>query len=313
MSEPIFFIHVPKTAGTSFRVAMEREFSSANVISDYSLKAAETDSLVREFVYDKGDVYGLFEKIRGRQNVALTGHVSYTKYRALFPATQVLAFVRKPYERLVSEYHHFQRVKGYQDSLSAFMHRKASINKQSQFLAGLPLSAMGFVGLTEDYNNSVEMINASYQLALPLLDLNKAPKAQTEKTSISHDDIAVFEELNQDDIKMYQRAVKLYEQRKEMHLRNAPYTHGEWHIDRKGVLHGFAFQKNQTGPISVVVSQGDARLGRLRAKDFHPQMYKLRSPRGGFVGFNLAVRKHLQKDQEITVTVEDTGQKLLAS
>ena len=45
-------VHVPKTAGTSFRWALDKCFGESNVVRDYGRKADATSDVVRERLPD---------------------------------------------------------------------------------------------------------------------------------------------------------------------------------------------------------------------------------------------------------------------
>ena len=59
---PLFFIHISKTAGSSFRVAAERYFGKEHVFYDYGPKANETNPdipLYESVAYLKGYIKGM--------------------------------------------------------------------------------------------------------------------------------------------------------------------------------------------------------------------------------------------------------------
>ena len=60
---PLFFIHISKTAGSSFRVAAERYFGKEHVFYDYGPKANETNPDIRTLDYEKRDRYAAGMKI----------------------------------------------------------------------------------------------------------------------------------------------------------------------------------------------------------------------------------------------------------
>jgi hypothetical protein len=281
------------------------------VWADYSPEAPETHSLILHYIYDKKDTYGLLARMSEHQRTVLTGHVAYDKFGMLFPVTRVLTFVREPLARLISEYKHFIRFKGYADSFNAFIRLPRNINMQAHFLSNVPISALGFVGLSEDYQEGLQMINAGYTLRLPALNLNKAPAEQDTQVEVLEEDVTLFKQLNQKDIQLYQQVKESFLERKALFQKGHIYTHGEYHIEGHGVVRGFAFQQNNLSPVTLLVEQNNKTLAEIDAKEFHPQMHKLCSPRKGYVGFYQPLQNLTASDAPIMVKVKDTGQPLL--
>ncbi len=312
MSSSLFFIHIPKTAGTSFRVAMEKSLGSSSVFSDYGPNAPETHELVRKYFYDRKDSYGLYTHILRNSNApaALTGHVHHARYAPLFPLMSTLTFVREPLSRLVSEYKHFVRLKGYEGTLNEFIRESRVINMQTNYLKNAPLSAIGFIGLSEDYEAGLEIVNSTFGLALPNLNLNIAPPMQSEKISVTAEDIRLFNELNKQDLLTYQQVSAIYKVRKEMFNKGRPYTHGHYKVDSHGVISGFAFHQHDPSPVVLFVELNGKNIAEVEAKDMNEQMRQLGSPRKGYVGFRLALKELSVADNNLVIRVRNTGQPL---
>lgn len=309
---PFFFIHIPKTAGTSFRVALEHRFEARNVWADYSPEAPETHPAVLDFIYGKNDPFGLLAAMhsQSKSQCVLTGHVTRAKFGDLFPITRVITFVRDPLSRLVSEYKHFLRYLNYQDSFAAFMEMSRNINAQTRYLAGAPLTTYGFIGLTEEYDCSLKMINSNYNFQLQNLDLNKASPEQEERCVISSEEALKFEELNRADIQLYDVSRQIFEERKKLFLARQNYTHGEYLITDDRVMRGFAFQRADVVPVALVVEHDNEVVAEVDAKEFNPQMRRLDSPRKGCVGFSLSLKGHMRAEDPFRVWVKETGQML---
>jgi len=129
MRYPIIYLHIPKTAGTSFRISAEHYFGPWNVLNDYGEKSPSTSEDIRSAFYGQNDLDLLREK--GMQKRFLTGHFSLGKYREVFPDSPVVTFFRDPVERVISEYVHFASHYSFDGSLRDFYTRKQFQNRHS--------------------------------------------------------------------------------------------------------------------------------------------------------------------------------------
>lgn len=173
--KPVLFIHIPKTAGTSFRFAAD-SFFEERAAWDYGPEArATTDFLVRSEAesLDSGELQRKLDELRIE---LLGGHVQYDTYAESFPAEQVITFVRDPVERVISAYHHHKRHQGFQGELIAFASRGRQRNRQWKALKGAPLDRIGVLGLTERYRDSLELVRRRFGWDLPYLEANQNPQ-----------------------------------------------------------------------------------------------------------------------------------------
>lgn len=204
---PYLFVHIPKTAGTSFRLAVEQAFDG-RVAYDYARKATETSDGVRRFVYDRKDMAGLDGWLAGERSVMLGGHFHFAKYAALFPPERVITFLREPLARIVSEHEHALRHHGFDGTLLDFASKPRNQNLQSGMLEGVPLEAAAFVGITERYGESLRLLKRRLGWELPALVRNVNPRA-TQLAGSYPLEPDVEEQLkawNPLDIALYERA-----------------------------------------------------------------------------------------------------------
>jgi hypothetical protein len=159
----LVFVHIPKTAGSSFREALERSFY---VYKDYRSNSAETSSVIKQYSYDNNDLFSLKKKTLNKRSVCIVGHIPILKYLGFVPIEHTVTFVRKPVEQLLSHYNHFVNEHGFTGDLAEFIQKPFNKNFQSKFIQGLPLGLVGHIGLTERYDESIEMINKQYDLNL---------------------------------------------------------------------------------------------------------------------------------------------------
>lgn len=201
---PIIFMHIPKTAGTSFRTAARDFYKRRNILRDYGEDSELTSQEIMQFIYNNKDVAKLREASLSYK--LITGHFPAAKYKNIFTDAPIVTFVRDPVERVVSHYHHLCSSIGLKCSLRDFYLKKQYQNSQAQLLEGVPFSEMGFVGVTDLYEKSLALFNNKYGTKLEYLEMNKGKYTVSKKPSISQDEKEEIAHLNKIDMELYQLA-----------------------------------------------------------------------------------------------------------
>ncbi|MFC1524243.1 glycosyltransferase [Thermodesulfobacteriota bacterium] len=203
----LLFVHIPKTAGTSFREGLLRLYSRRDVLFDYGPHAEETDQCIK-LLYGQNpfNLKKVIEIIAEKKIKLLCGHFPYGRYARAFPLARVVAFVREPLQRCYSEFLHLQRHKGYEKSFQKFFEQPRQVNLQSKWLAGIGDNAL--VGVSEHYEQSIKMINETLDCSLPFLFLNTHRKNIDEPyplDTIGKKIIDRFYAMNQEDVQLYKQ------------------------------------------------------------------------------------------------------------
>ena len=209
-------IHIPKTAGTSFRNSLEGVYGKEEVIRlDIGLVRQEVR--VWEALYDA-------DQLPPRTKV-VHGHFSYpllTRHFEIDPSIPVITWLRDPVKRVVSNYLYLAKrlaeelkeeerglniLKKMQRSLIEYASYEPSQNRMTRFLEGLDLERMAFVGLVESYDEDL----AHLATRLDWTDYPVFHYNQTGKNSgdISERELDLIRSLNQEDIRLYERAQEL--------------------------------------------------------------------------------------------------------
>ncbi len=210
---PLVFVHVPKSAGTSFRDALELKLGAAAIAGDYGPKAVETSPLVRRHVFEKPDLPLLRDELIAAGIRIVCGHVPVQRYAAVFGAQNLLVIVRDPVQRLVSEYEHFRRHNGETRSFPEVYRSERFINHQYKLVSAIEPSEYGFVGLTERYAETVAAANRRFGWDLPVLASNLGRPSLGVAYQLDPGMEAEVRELNRDDIAYYERMVTEFERR----------------------------------------------------------------------------------------------------
>jgi hypothetical protein len=104
----------------------------------------------------------------------ITGHFPLEKYVDVFDKGMFVCFVRDPVQRIISEYkYHLRKAKNFNMPVDAFYKLEANRNTQARMLGGLEgARSIGFVGVTEEYERSLGVLNRKFDLSVSLLHLN---------------------------------------------------------------------------------------------------------------------------------------------
>ena len=205
--KPLIFVHIPKTAGTSLRVALTKHYGKKNILFDYGKNSEHTSRNIKKSFYDDNDIF----KLQGCGAKLLAGHFYTKKYIGLSEINNVLSFIREPVDRVVSEFKHSQRHHNFSGTLLEFARISKNQNVISNFFNATPWQAYGFIGLAERYSESITLLNEQFDLRINSAHLNEAPKQQN--VSLSASERSEFIALNHRDYVVYNQVLLDFEWR----------------------------------------------------------------------------------------------------
>ena len=206
----IVFIHVPKTAGSSFRAAAEAYFGSSSVERDYGTQGQYTTNIVHETVYSNR-IEALPTAMEQASTRMLAGHFSATKYLQLFMGrVRWCTFLRDPVQRVISEHRHLVERKSYQQSLEYFCNTEAECNKQTRMLRGIDDENLYFVGIVEYFRESISSFNDLAGTRFEYTETNMRRPSLSEAYDVADHVLRTIEENNRDDLALYSKHAALY-------------------------------------------------------------------------------------------------------
>ena len=217
-------IHMPKTAGTSFRGSLEEHFGDRfrHDYQDYPL--AHSPQARRQQARDRGEAARATD-FAGVDCVH--GHFLPLKYLQLaerLPCTFV-TWLREPVARLVSHYHYWQRAYDPGSPLVSTLHRRVVVEGwtleqfclapelrdiYSEFLWGFPLDRLDFIGITEFFPEDLRYFSREIlRNKVRPHTLNQRPAAADAalQRQIAHLDRARVEAWHARDVALYRRAL----------------------------------------------------------------------------------------------------------
>lgn len=213
-------IHIPKTAGTSFRNVLKGTYGSKHVARFDIRSGGKKIEVERR----------RFNGTKLNSNIkVIHGHFRYHDLIDLVEInddTPVITWMRDPVHRVISNYYYLAGVlakelneekKGLnilakmQRSLIEYAHDEISRNRMYKFLDGLPLSKFHFIGIQEHYEDDLaELMGSLGKSKYPQYHVNVTGR----KYDVAGDIIDEIRSLNQLDNELYQEALKLRQERK---------------------------------------------------------------------------------------------------
>jgi hypothetical protein len=212
-------IHIPKTAGTSFRNTLK------GVYGEHAVKRLDIDLIHQQL---KVEQETFTEKKLPRGTKVIHGHFSYallSQQLEISPKTPVITWLRDPVERVISNYHYLAKrlaaelneegkglniLSKMQKTLLEYAYSELNRNRISKFMEGMSLSDCAFVGITECYQQDLASLSQ-------LLNWKSYPNfhhnATGQRPVVSEMEREVIRSWNQADMALYEEALSLRQAR----------------------------------------------------------------------------------------------------
>lgn len=307
LNHNFFFIHIPKTAGTSFRRALEDKFV---VLGDYGDKSKFTAEEIKETIYKAKSPFALKSQLKTMQHTWISGHVSFPQYSDMVSARHIIAFVRDPVEQVISHFNHYVTHHGFKGDIEQFLKRPAASNFQRKNLNTMPLGLIGYIGLTDCYDESIALINGYYDLQLDVKNANVNKKKTIEKEAVSVALRKQISEQNKADIAYVNQVRFLHKQRMALTQENKQWVYSHFVINPNNVLIGCAYYSHSLEAVEFEVLRNGELIETVIADGFYGGQPKVNFPRERYIGVHLPLSSHCQKGDKIEVFAKETGQQL---
>lgn len=222
-----FFLHIPKTAGTSFRLELinylgeDKLYPNLKDLKENNEQYPTEKQLPTLFPYDRKSIE------------VISGHYGYNIKQELFPDSITMAFFREPIARAISNLKHLQRhSNNFKDKTLLEIAKQGNncnsqVNNRQTFMlwdgnninekfniekAKQTLQNIEFIGITEYYKESINLCNKTFNWQLSgNLFTNKGGESQD--TQIEQELLDYLNEHNKLDIQLYKLAVSIFKSR----------------------------------------------------------------------------------------------------
>ena len=233
MQAPIFFMHIMKTAGTSFRKLLEESLGKSLFPTDERLRQRQN-----RHYYSAIEIMELVRLDELASCRVLCGHLPYALVETPeFRNFSLATFLREPVSRTLSMLRHRRRnspkfaamgvqemlshsafvegqIRDYQSKYFAFSDHKQDVNlpfsweKQDFERAKQRLAQSEFVGITEYFDQSLELFKN--QTGLELAAARRVNVAENAVIQPSDDELALIRQLVARDLEIYEVAKELF-------------------------------------------------------------------------------------------------------
>ena len=222
-----FFLHIPKTAGTSFRIMLDEIFEQPEIFPNVGDILANGGKYpeVEQF-FKKGPKFK--EKVK-----LFLGHFSYYRGEEIFKdSPKRIVFLREPISRAISNVFHLKKFTPSYENKSldeiANLNNGSIDNMQVRYLsdeirknkvdrgdlqrAKYNLSKCSFVGITERFDESVDLIQKTFKWKFSE-SLTKNVNSKRNDKLVSPELRAHIEKMNKLDKELYEFGCDLFAKR----------------------------------------------------------------------------------------------------
>ncbi|MGB3545450.1 MAG: hypothetical protein WBA17_00635, partial [Saprospiraceae bacterium] len=211
-------VHIPKTAGTSFRHTLREVYGEQAVIRlDIPLAGRGKTVRINEIEYTGGHL--------PVGTTVAHGHFSPALFREKFPdapEVPLITWLRDPVDRVISNYFYLSKrlheelqekqkgldiLRRMECSLMEYAARDVNRDRQHKFLAGVTLDQLAFVAIQEHYGTELQALARHFDWP-PIQEVkhNVTGNARPEVTPEMREEIA---RLNPLDVALYQEGLAL--------------------------------------------------------------------------------------------------------
>ena len=221
-----FFMHIPKTGGTTFRHLLYNYYSSENVFpSQKQLRQKFSGQ------YPKGSEFINILKLSKDNYKVVCGHYPYRIVTEFINEYKTITFIRNPMDRFMSHLGHVARKSQIKDINELFdLNWKRIARVQTNFFGfnnqkpnwkevNTVIENISFIGINEQFELSVELLNKLFELEIKVPEKSK----NVANAKLSYDMLSTKNRIELirnlgPDINLYNKCLKKFNAQINMYL-----------------------------------------------------------------------------------------------
>lgn len=215
-TDTIFFMHIPKTAGTSVRHSAIEYFGEDRAMLLYGDGAKSTSLPLQERFFGTWSHLNQTQRFQMLSDYLVENRIPFFSSHArldqlpCFVPGRAFAIFREPVARVVSHYRqHLKRHPWL--PIEEFIELPVQQNVQFRTLGKTALEQIGIIGLQNQFEETLARVNRFFQIELSVAKMNTSPLvAQIKNRFLSQDLLERIEKLNDKDMDLYERARKRF-------------------------------------------------------------------------------------------------------
>jgi len=236
MPKVFLFLHIPKTAGTSFRIAIEKLYSP----EDFFPNKAEIKN--NKGQYPSFDSLKNLDINRIRKIRFIAGHYTKSSSNKVPHNYTYITFFRKPEERIISNLIHFKandkrcenmslneifearkngivdlQIKYILDDLRQYQKLKALSKEEFSNQIEKELQKIDFIGIKEKLDESIDFFNKCYGFKIEHLKNQNPKKIDLEPSPVL---LKKIKQVTEYENLLYEAAISIFEKRLNPNLTN---------------------------------------------------------------------------------------------
>ncbi len=220
----IVSVHIPKTAGTSFRSRLAAGIGERLLLDYDDWVETQTTAAEQRRSARRMEMLGELHELSRRYDV-IHGHFAADKYADLFQKLDLITFVRDPYQQALSAYDTARRAFDAPNPAIRLLHEKdmtcidmieAFPNHQSLYFSGKAVDEFAMIGIYERFDESVALFQSMFGIKLPdeEIRINVNPNRQGLAYDVDPDVRKAVDTHRAADIALYRRAQEHFASRR---------------------------------------------------------------------------------------------------
>ena len=231
-SYTLFFIHIPKTAGTTLSFIMDEQYNSNNVFAIDGGNVKDSTEQFKNLPDEEKNKYNL-----------VWGHMNFGVHKALNKQSTYITLLRDPVDRLISHYyfakqtpHHYlyNKIKLYNMDLKGYVMgglTNEADNGQVRDLSGIEDIEFGkcsqeileiakknieehfsLVGLTERFGDTLKILRKKFGWKIdPFYPKQRVNDCRPKKEMVEKNTVKIIENFNRLDVELYKWCKERFE------------------------------------------------------------------------------------------------------